>query len=147
MMPNAVVRRRVLALCASVILLPGSLHSATAQDGQTSGVQAVARQWLVAADALDGSTTWNMAGARFRGAITLDRWTSALRMVREPLGPVVQRTSTATAFEKHFPNVPAGEYALLQYRTAFDKNADGHETLTLEHEADGNWRVIGYFIR
>ena len=45
------------------------------------------------------------------------------------------------------PGVPDGEYSLLVFRSGFTKKADSRETVTLEREADGVWRVIGYFIR
>jgi hypothetical protein len=43
--------------------------------------------------------------------------------------------------------VPEGDYALVGYVTNFAKRPEGHETVTLEHEADGTWRVVGYFVR
>jgi hypothetical protein len=36
--------------------------------------------------------------------------------------------------------------ALAQFRTTFAKKTDTRETVTLEHEADGAWRVVGYVI-
>jgi hypothetical protein len=32
------------------------------------------------------------------------------------------------------------------FRTSFAKHTEGQETLTLEREPDGVWRVIGYSI-
>jgi hypothetical protein len=60
---------------------------------------------------------------------------------------VTQRTVVRTTFEKSFPGLPAGDYALLLYRTAFAKQVDSEESVTLEREADGAWRVVGYVIR
>ena len=40
-----------------------------------------------------------------------------------------------------------GEYASLVFRTSFANQADARETVTLERESDGAWRVVGYFIR
>jgi hypothetical protein len=64
-----------------------------------------------------------------------------------PRGSVVQRTLASTRFEKSFPGAPEGEYAVLAFRTAFEKEAGGTETVTLEREPDGIWRVVGYTIR
>ena len=33
------------------------------------------------------------------------------------------------------------------FRSEFEKRADAIETLTLEREADGKWRVAGYLMR
>jgi hypothetical protein len=43
--------------------------------------------------------------------------------------------------------VPAGDYAVLLFRTAFERQTVAGETVTLEREKDGRWRVIGYFIQ
>ena len=64
-----------------------------------------------------------------------------------PLGAVLDRATVKTSFQTNFPGVPEGEYALVSYRTRFANTLQGHETVTLEREADGNWRVLGYFVR
>lgn len=129
------------------ILLFGVLSAARAQDPGASVVQNAAREWLAGADALDGGATWRSAGAKFREAITVERWSEALDKVRRPLGALEQRTAAATQFSKSLPGVPDGEYATLQFHTAFAKKAESSETVRLEREHDGVWRVIGYFIR
>jgi len=60
---------------------------------------------------------------------------------------VLDRATVKTSFQKTFPGVPEGEYALVSYATRFANTLQGHETVTLEREADGNWRVLGYFVR
>jgi len=79
--------------------------------------------------------------------MTPERWSQAAKSVRGPLGAVDQRTVTRTSFTKTFPGAPEGEYALVVFRTAFRNNADSEETITLEQEADGQWRVVGYTVR
>ena len=67
--------------------------------------------------------------------------------MRGPLGNVVQRTGQRTTLTGEFPGVPKGDYALVNFLTAFEQRTDTEETITLEREADGRWHVIGYFIR
>jgi hypothetical protein len=43
--------------------------------------------------------------------------------------------------------MPDGEYAQIVFRTIFASKPDGSEQVSLEREADGQWRVIGYFPR
>lgn len=133
-------------LCAGLALLAW-LAPAAAQDPRTTEVQGVARAWLRHADRLDGAATWAAAGAKFKAAITPARWTEALRAARSPWGAVEQRALTSTRFDTAFAGAPPGDYALVQFRTAYAKKSEGHETVTLEREPDGTWRVIGYFIR
>ncbi|MDQ6619335.1 MAG: DUF4019 domain-containing protein [Pseudomonadota bacterium] len=142
------LRRHGAALMSCMLLLALAWCApARAQDPRTTVVQGAAREWLVAADRLDAKKTWDTAGTKFKQAITLDGWAEALRAAREPLGNADQRALVSTRFDTQFAGAPPGDYALVQYRTAFAKKSEGHETLTMEREADGAWRVIGYFIR
>ena len=134
---------RVVALLAALIVaLP-----AGAQDARETTVQRAARDWLVLIDRGDYAASWKAAGEKFRTAITAERWASAVTAVREPLGALSQRSILNTNFARTFPGAPEGDYALVVFRTAFAKRTENDETVTLEHERDGQWRVIGYFIR
>ncbi len=139
------VRRRVLAGLLGAVALAAA--PARAQDPRASVVAATARDWLVLVDRGDARAARDRAAAKFRDAAPEDRWAKALAAQRGPRGAVVQRTLARTRFEKSFPGAPAGEYAVLAFRTTFEKTAVGSETVTLEREADGLWRVVGYTIR
>ncbi|MEO5764550.1 MAG: DUF4019 domain-containing protein [Casimicrobiaceae bacterium] len=139
-------RREVLrsaATLAAVAWAGGSF----AQGGGTSAVQAVARGWLVLADRGDFGATWDATGKQFRNAITRERWSESAAGVRQPLGPMTQRSVLSTTFPKSVPGAPQGEYAIVLFRTSFAKRDDGRETVTLERESDGAWRVVGYVIQ
>jgi len=138
-------RRRVLAAIVGVAVLAAA--PAQAQDPRASAVGATARDWLALVDRGDAKGARSRAAAKFRDALPEDRWATALAAQRAPRGPVVQRTLAGTRFETRFPGAPEGEYAVLLFRTAFEKHAGGTETVTLEREADGIWRVLGYTIQ
>jgi hypothetical protein len=110
-------------------------------------VAATARDWLALVDRGDARAARDRAAAKFRDAAPEDRWAKALAAQRGPRGAVVQRTLARTRFEKSFPGAPDGEYAVLAFRTSFEKEVVASETVTLEREADGVWRVVGYTIR
>ena len=138
-------RRRVLAAMAA-----GAAALATravAQDPRVSAAVAAARDWLLMTDHGDAEESFKRAGARFRGAMSVAQWQAALARERAPRGAVVQRTVTQTALQRSLPGMPEGDYALLQFRTSFAKQTEAGESVTLEREADGAWRVIGYFIK
>ena len=107
--------------------------------------QNAARDWLALADRLDGAASWNTAGARFRDAMPADRWTAALKQVREPLGALAARAVESTQFAKSFPGLPDGDYAIVVFRASFANRAVARETVTLEREGE-RWRVVGYSI-
>lgn len=141
--------RYVRALRAVLLLGIGLCFAgqAAAQDPRASLVQETARAWLADTDRGDAAQSWKNAGKRFREAITVDRWAESLKQVRPPLGALSQRGLLATQFRRSIPGAADGDYAIVVFRTTFAKKMDARETLTLEREPDGVWRVIGYFIR
>ena len=118
-----------------------------AQDPRASLVQETARAWLADTDRGNAAQSWKNAGKQFRNAITVERWAESLKRVRLPLGALSQRAQLGTQFRKNIPGAPDGEYAIVLFRATFAKKMDARETLTLEHEPDGAWRVIGYLIQ
>jgi hypothetical protein len=138
-------RRATLAMLAGIAITP---RAAFAQDPRGAIVQKVARDWLALADDLNGTATWSSAGARFQQALTVDKWTAALRRQREPRGATVQRAVVSTTFGSKFRGLPAGgSYALVQFRTSYANGSVGGDDVTLELGSDNAWRVIGYVIR
>jgi hypothetical protein len=137
-------RRRAL-----VALFLWALACATpvlAQDPRLNAAQAAARDWLKLTDAGNATASYGAAGAKYREAMTDEQWTKALASARTPFGAVVQRTYASGQTGKP-KGAPDGDYAAVLFRTAFEKKTDAAETVTLEREADGKWRVIGYTIR
>ena len=137
-------RRSVLATLAGLLL---AATVAQAQDPRASTVQSVARQWLALADTYDAQATWKAAGERFQQALSLERWADGLEKQRKPGGRVLQRTVAATTFSSSFSGLPeGGNYALVRFRTSFENRTVIEEDVTLEQEAGGAWKVIGYVI-
>lgn len=143
---NMFLRGRRGALVALLLWALVGMMPAAAQDPRVSAAQATARDWLVLTDAGNAGGSYASAGAKFRSALTAEQWAGALASVRTPLGAVVQRAFANGKTGKP-EGAPDGEYAVVVFRTAFQKKSDTAETLTMELEADGKWRVIGYSIR
>ena len=91
------------------------------------------------------AASWKLAGKQFQSAIPVERWTESLNQVRKPVGASLSVHAISTRFLKSFPGAPDGAYAMVVYRTSFAKKTEAQETVTLERESDGVWRVIGYF--
>jgi len=136
-------RRALLVILACCLSATGS-GSALAQDPRATAAQKEARSWLALTDRGDALASWSATGKQFQNAISADKWADSLKQVRPPLGALVERTLLSTQFTTSFPD---GDYVLLVFRSSFAKKIDSGETVTLEHEADGAWRVIGYLIR
>lgn len=141
-----ILRRAVLFAFAAAVAACAAAP-AMAQDPRASAAVAAARDWLLMTDHGDAVESHQRAGAKFRSAMGVREWQVLLARERTPRGSVVQRTVVQSAFQRTLPGVPDGDYAFLQFRTAFAKQTEASETVTLEREADGAWRVIGYFIK
>jgi len=148
MSARAWFRGRRMLLGAAAFLAAGQLGlpAAFAQDARSSAAQKAAREWLAFTDDRNATAAWNAAGAKFRNTLPAQRWMQTLQAQRAPFGPLVQRTVVATQFTKARPGQPPGDYAVLLFRTAFAKKTGANETVTLEREPDGVWRVVGYVI-
>ena len=66
---------------------------------------------------------------------------------RKPLEELVSREVASAEFHLTLPGAPDGEYVVLTFNSSFGKKAVAVETVTMMKEADGAWRVSGYFIR
>ena len=112
-----------------------------------SDVHAEANAWLELVDRGDGRASWDAAGKTFRSAVSPESWTDQLGAARGPLGPLTSRALAVEQVLNGLPGAPPGEYVLQQYHAVYDARQAVTETLTLVREADGRWRVVGYFIR
>jgi hypothetical protein len=137
-------RRLLLATCA-LACLPAA--GQTPEPAQTAGLEPAAIGWLQLLDAGDASATWASASAAFKAALTSAQWRQALQGARTPLGAVRTRRAKSTRFTRSLPGAPDGQYAVLEFDTAFENKTVAVETLTAVLESDGVWRVGGYFIR
>jgi hypothetical protein len=139
-------RRRALLALALWSGMIGLVTPALAQDPRTSEAQRVAREWLALSDAGDATATYTAASAKFKSALTVEQWEKALTSARAPDGAVKARTLTAAQPALQADNMPDGVYVMLLYRTNFAAR-DASETVTMEREGDGVWRLVGYSIR
>lgn len=133
-------RRHVLGL---MLALP-TLARATAAVPEA---KVAALAWLRHTDAGEHAAAWASAGTAFKAAVTATQWQQAVQGVRGPLGAVRERKDKSASFTRSLPGAPDGHYAVLQFDTAFENKAQALETVTAAQEADGGWRVVGYFIR
>lgn len=125
-----------------------AVASVRAQDPRAGIVANAARAWLEMVDRAEVAASHAQAGARFRKAVSDREWTVLYETERKPRGGITQRALYQTAFSTGLPGTTSqGEFASLVFRTSFANQPDARETVTLERESDGVWRVAGYFIR
>jgi hypothetical protein len=128
-----------------LLLIAGSF--AVAADPSETAAAKAAEKWVATLDAGDYPASWNQAGADFKKAVTLEKWTAAAKSVREPLGKLESRKLDSTQTIKDPPGAPAGEYVICQYNANFANRSGAVETIVMFLESDKQWRTSGYFIK
>ncbi|WP_332875856.1 DUF4019 domain-containing protein [Massilia sp. S19_KUP03_FR1] len=133
-----------IAVVASMLLAT----SAYAQEDQrVTDAKAAASAWLAQLDAGQYPATWTSSAGAFRAVVSQENWLQAMQQVHAPLGSVTSRTLKSAQFTRTMPNVPEGEYVVIQYDTTFANRAGSVETVTPMRDKDGSWKVSGYFVR
>ena len=105
-----------------------------------------AAAWLVLVDQQKYGESWDAAAKLFQDTVARDMWKDALGAAREPLGKLVSRRLKSAESRTSPPGAPDGKYVIIQYDTSFEKKSIV-ETVTPMQEADGSWKVSGYFIK
>jgi hypothetical protein len=80
-------------------------------------------------------------------AITGKKWQQALLRVRKPLGKSTARGFTSAQYTTSLPNVPPGEYVVLQYQSTFEQRNSATETLYMVLNVYKQWRTAGYLTK
>jgi Protein of unknown function (DUF4019) len=136
--------KRLVGLATLVAL---AACSPQASNEGTRQAEAAARSWLALVDAAHYAESWDAAAVYFRNSISQSQWVSRLSAVRGPLGDLKSRQESSTRFARSLPGAPDGEYIVIQFSTSFEHKAAATETVTPMKDADGQWRVSGYYIR
>ena len=137
-----------LLLLAAILFGGLGADAALAQDPRATAAQSAALGWLALTDNGEADASWAAAGQKFRASFDdLAKWREALAKARAPYGKTLSRAAISTRIETNPKDSPEGEYAAVVFDTSFEKAARAGELVTMEHESDGNWRVIGYVIR
>lgn len=124
---------------------PGIAATAAPASTNSPGATAAA-SWLVLLDRQRWDESWNAAGTLFRTQLSKETWASTIQPLRRSFGAPSSRTIQDATTTTSLPGMPAGDYALLQFRTDFAHKPAVIESVTLVREGSG-WKVIGYFVR
>lgn len=108
---------------------------------------AAAEKWLALIDKHDAGESWNQAASLFKNAVTAEQWKESLAAAQTPLGKVVSRKPKSRQYARELPGAPDGEYVVIEYETSFETKRNGVETVVMMKDADGEWRVSGYFVK
>jgi adenosylcobinamide amidohydrolase len=127
-------------------LLPGAPPYVTPYSLKLKAARAAAENWL---DLIDGGeerfdAAWLAASPLLRRNDTQEAWRASLREARSSLGGKKTRRRARSLDAGALPGLPRGEYMLVEYIGAFERQPEIFETLTLRKDEDGVWRVLRY---
>ena len=125
----------ILMLITSSLLWAGSSNGSGA-----------AKEWLTIVDSGNYTKSWHKADAFFQATLSENKWDTALKGIRAPLGKVISRAEVSSKQLSSLPGIPDGEYLIIQYKTTFENKKSAQETLTLS-KSSGQWLAVGYFIK
>ncbi len=141
------MRRRIMLrlFLVCVLSLAADPRGALAQDA--AAAEAAATQWLAHVDAGRYGDSWIDAAAFFKQAVTQEKWQEAVKQARGRVGNLKTRTKASAAPQSNPPGAPPGEYVVIQYSSVFELHPTAREMVTAVREADGTWRIVGYFVQ
>jgi hypothetical protein len=114
---------------------------------QDAEAVAAAERFVALVDQGRYGESWETAARLFTARIARAEWERTVAGVRPPLGAVVRRTLLSTRAMTSAPGAPDGDYVVVLFASAFARKETAVETVTTLREADGQWRVAGYFIK
>jgi hypothetical protein len=135
---------RGLAGVAALLLFGGQLLAAEKPEDLALPA---AQAWLKLVDAGKYEASWKQSSKLFQGALPKAQWGQKLSGARKPLGKLVSRAMKSAQYTEKLPGAPDGKYVVIQFDAVFENKASAVETVTPMLDADGVWRVTGYFVR
>jgi hypothetical protein len=130
------------------IALAISLSAAQANDEHPEAVaQAAALAWLTLVDAGNYAASWDAAATRFRESLAREDWVARAASLRGSMGALNSRNLKSETYTHSLPGVPNGDYVVIRFSSSFAQTGAAVETVTPMKDADGAWRVTGYFIK
>lgn len=107
----------------------------------------VAEKWLILVDSGQYQECWEQASKFFQDSVPLDQWLKAMESLRIPMGKNIARKVASTSYRTTLHRAPEGEYVVIKIEAQFENKASTNEMITLMLEADGKWRVAGYYLK
>jgi len=138
-----------LAVCLLLCSMLRPVSALQEQKGRTAEREAIraSEDWVALVDSGKYAESWKVAAAAFRSSVTQEKWESAMKSVRDPLGKLQTRKLDTAKYTAVLPGIPNGDYVVLLFESSFEHKAVAQETVIMSQEKDKEWRVAGYYIK
>ena len=137
--------KRLLSTGLLFVLIAFSTQASEPEVIEEARAETVA--WLALTDTGQYESSWDSAAAAFKAAVSKEDLEKSLSAVLTPFGALETREMATSKFSTTLPGAPDGEYVVFQFNSSFEHKATALETVTAMKDADGAWRVAGYFIK
>jgi hypothetical protein len=137
----------ILMVLISLFVMDLTSMAGTLEEEKEHEALQTAESWILLVDAGQYEKSWEEASSFFKTQVSKETWVSEISRLRPLFGPTKSRTLLKTKYMTSAPGAPDGEYVLILFNTSFEKKEKAIETVTPMRDADGVWRVSGYFIR
>ena len=137
--------KRLIGIGLLFVSIALSTQASEPEVVEAARVETVA--WLALTDTGQYESSWDSASALFKAAISKEDWERSLSAVRTPIGALKTREVATSDYSTTLPGAPDGEYVVFRFNSSFEHKATALETVTAMNDADGAWRVAGYFIK
>lgn len=153
MTSTIITRGAGLFVLLALLVLPAQAQQQTPtpeaptaeQTEQAEAAKQAAEEWLVYIDEDEYAESWEVASEMLQGQVTSDKWEEGLSGVEAQTGALSERAFQGARYTTELPNVPEGEYVIVQYASTF-ANVQANEIVVMTRE-DEDWKVAGYLVQ
>jgi hypothetical protein len=103
----------------------------------------VSKSWVGLIDDGQYDESYESASGAMHEKVQEDRWSTVLKALRSPWGPVMSRQQLSHVYKPDGFEGTEGEFLVITYDTSFKKLDSAREVVVLRWE-DGKWRGAGY---
>lgn len=139
--------KKLLSVLAFVLMLSSSGVGAANEADAVAKAVLAAQTWLALTDNGKFPESWDNAASSFQHGIPKDTWEQLSHKVRTPLGARKLREISDEPSNPTLTGTPTGSVVVIRFATSFDNLPAAGETVSLNLEPDGLWKVSGYWIK
>ena len=126
---------------------PAAAKGAALNDPDVGAAKKAAIDWLALVDSGKFPATFDEAAGLFQKAQKKDEWVKGLSTARPAYGKLVSRTFAENEIRTTLPNLPTGKYITIRFKSSFENQKDGKESVTCVADGARGWRMVAYFIQ
>ena len=105
----------------------------------------VTEAWIKLIDQGSYGEAWDQTGAQLKTAFGRDAFIKQTEGFRNAFGPLNSRTLESASYNENASG--PGQFVIIRYTSSFKRRPAALEEITVQKEADGVWRPLGYYLR